>query len=224
MNIHSRILELVEGSRGLARHGRIVKALTKKADRLFGKTRGLKPGEPEYKARLASVSAEPGYFDRFRNYNRLARGQQSRDRVQISRERMRAGLSPKIPSETVNVAHGDRTGTWRIKSEPKSQSPGSVGKRVPKAVLKYREASAAKAAAGKAKSVSEGAVKDALADYMYSIPQAAVAELRPVMGIGNLTRRFGMITKVLKKHGFTQKFMGSYPANIVNDYYETFFG
>ena len=124
-------LYATEGSRGRARHERIVKALEKKSAALFGATRGLKPHQPEY----------------------------------------------------------------------------------------------AKAAAGKAKrSVSEGAVKDALADYLYSIPKEAIEELRPVMKIKSLNKRFAMITKVLKKHGFTQQFMGSMPTNVVNDYYDTFFG
>jgi len=72
--------------------------------------------------------------------------------------------------------------------------------------------------------LQEGGVKGALEDYLYSIPKEAIEELKPVMQIKNLTKRFAMITKVLKKHGFTSKFMGSMPANIVNDYYPTFFG
>ena len=72
--------------------------------------------------------------------------------------------------------------------------------------------------------VTEGGVKDALADYLHSIPKKAIEELKPVMKIKNLTQRFAMITKVLKKHGFNDKFMGSFPSNVVNDYYDTFFG
>lgn len=72
--------------------------------------------------------------------------------------------------------------------------------------------------------LQEGGVKGALEDYLYSIPKEAIEELKPVMQIKNLTKRFAMITKVLKKHGFTSKFMGSMPANVVNDYYPTFFG
>ena len=71
---------------------------------------------------------------------------------------------------------------------------------------------------------TEGAVKDALADYLYSIPQAAIEELRPVMKTKSLQKRFRDINTVLKRHGFTADFMGSRPANVVNDYYETFFG
>jgi hypothetical protein len=70
----------------------------------------------------------------------------------------------------------------------------------------------------------EGGMKAALEDFMYSIPKEAIEELKPVMQVKNLTKRFAMITKVLKKHGFTQRFMGSMPANVVNDYYPTFFG
>lgn len=72
--------------------------------------------------------------------------------------------------------------------------------------------------------LQEGGVKGALEDFMYSIPKEAIEELKPVMQVKNLTKRFAMITKVLKKHGFTQRFMGSMPANVVNDYYPTFFG
>lgn len=72
--------------------------------------------------------------------------------------------------------------------------------------------------------LDEGGVKDALADYMYSLPQAAIEELKPIMKQKASTKKFGQITKILKKHGFTAKFMGSYPANVVNDYFDTFFG
>ena len=72
--------------------------------------------------------------------------------------------------------------------------------------------------------LSEGGVKAALEDYMYSIPKAAIEELRPVMKQKASTRKFGEITKILRKHGFTTKFMGSYPSNVVNDYYDAFFG
>lgn len=72
--------------------------------------------------------------------------------------------------------------------------------------------------------LSEGGVKAALEDYMYSIPKAAIEELRPIMKQKASTKKFGQITKILKKHGFTAKFMGSYPANVVNDYFDTFFG
>ena len=72
--------------------------------------------------------------------------------------------------------------------------------------------------------LDEGGVKDALADYMYSIPQAAIEELKPIMKQKASTKKFAQITKILKKHGFTAKFMGSYPANVVNDYFDTFFG
>jgi hypothetical protein len=72
--------------------------------------------------------------------------------------------------------------------------------------------------------LDEGGVKAALEDYMYSIPQAAIEELKPIMKQKASTKKFAQITKILKKHGFTAKFMGSYPANVVNDYFDTFFG
>lgn len=146
---------LDEGSRGLARHERIVKALKKKSSALYGSTRGLKPYDPEFKKAFDAQQAQPKRRERTANYSRLARGQQDRDRVQISRERSRAGLSPQIPSSTVNMTTVDDTGTWRVKSEPVSQDPKTYAKkgynapaRVPKKVLKYRETSAAKKAAG----------------------------------------------------------------------------
>jgi hypothetical protein len=118
-------VEVSEGSRGLARHERIVKALKKKAASMAGVPAGER--------------GTAAYHNRFMNKLRLSKGQQMRDRVQISRERMRAGLAPGIPSKTVSPPKGDETGTWRIKSG---------ADRAPKAVLKYRAASAAKAARG----------------------------------------------------------------------------
>jgi hypothetical protein len=76
----------------------------------------------------------------------------------------------------------------------------------------------------KEETLQEGGVKGALEDYMYSIPKAAIEELRPVMKQKASASKFGKITKILKKHGFSDKFMGSFPANVVNDYYDTFFG
>jgi hypothetical protein len=72
--------------------------------------------------------------------------------------------------------------------------------------------------------LNEGGVKGALEDYMYSIPKAAIEELRPVMKQKASASKFGKITKILKKYGFSDKFMGSFSANVVNDYYDTFFG
>jgi hypothetical protein len=123
--------DLKEGSRGLARHERIVKALTRKA---------------------ASLKATPdkmssAYNARAMNKLRLSKGQQDRDRTQIARERGRAGLDPRITARSVNATHADETGTWRVKSEPRSLSKGFAAARVPKAVLKYRETSKAKKAA-----------------------------------------------------------------------------
>jgi len=74
------------------------------------------------------------------------------------------------------------------------------------------------------KSLSESAMKAALEDYLYSIPKTAIDELRPVMKMKPSTQRMAKITAILKKHGFTAKFMGAYPAAVVQDYYDTFFG
>lgn len=149
--------EILEGSRGLARHERIVKALTKKSKSLYGDVKGLSPSDPEFSRRLGARENEPKRREREEKYFKLSRGQQARDRVQIARERTRAGLSPKIPASSVNATSIDATGTWRTKSEPVSQNPktykrgkpGTYGApaRVPKAVLKYRETSKAKKAA-----------------------------------------------------------------------------
>lgn len=152
-----RYQDLKEGSRGRARHERIVNALKKKSAALWGSTRGMKPSDPGYREARAAEEAQPKRRERIANYNRLARDQQGRDRVQISRERRRAGLGSQIPSSTVNMASVDDTGTWRVKSEPVSQHPdlqkrfkgtAHAPARVPKKVLKYRETSAAKKAAG----------------------------------------------------------------------------
>ena len=125
-----RYNELTEGSRGLARHQRIVKALKKKTASLKSTPKPTTTADGE------------ALHKRTMNTLKLSKGQQLRDRVQISRERMRAGLAPGIPSKTVSPPQGDETGTWRIKSG---------ADRAPKTVLKYRAASAAKAAKGKAK-------------------------------------------------------------------------
>jgi len=72
--------------------------------------------------------------------------------------------------------------------------------------------------------IEESATKAALEDFMYDLPKAAIAELRPVMKMKQGVGRMAKITAVLKKHGVTQKLMGSYPAAVVNDYFDTFHG
>jgi len=74
--------------------------------------------------------------------------------------------------------------------------------------------------------IEESAMKAAIEDFMYSIPDAAIKDLKPVMKITNISRRFSEITKVLRKHGFPtmSKTLGSNSSNIINDYYDTFFG
>jgi hypothetical protein len=72
--------------------------------------------------------------------------------------------------------------------------------------------------------LTEGGVKGALEDYMYSLPKSAIPELKEVMKMKPGTAKMGKITRVLRKHGFTEKFMGSYPSNVVNDYFDTFYG
>ena len=85
---------------------------------------------------------------------------QEKDRQQISRERRRAGLSPQIPSSSINkVITSDegregRGSIYRTKSIDKpivGKNPKDVaaGARVPKAVKKYRDASSAKGQLGK---------------------------------------------------------------------------
>jgi len=105
---------------------------------------------PARTARL-SLSRKPG----------ASRSVQDRQFVELRRERMKAGLDPRrLPPESVQAGlHGGRT--WAVKSLPHDvdvagrevkagEVPYRKGARVPKAVLKYREASAAKAAAAKA--------------------------------------------------------------------------
>jgi hypothetical protein len=72
--------------------------------------------------------------------------------------------------------------------------------------------------------IEESASKAALEDFMYALPKAAIEELRPVMKMKQGVGRMAKITAVLKKHGITQKLMGSYPAAVVNDYFDTFHG
>jgi hypothetical protein len=72
--------------------------------------------------------------------------------------------------------------------------------------------------------LTEGGVKGALEDYMYSIPKSAIPELKEAMKMKPGTAKMGKITKVLRKHGFSERFMGSTPSNVVNDYFDTFYG
>lgn len=85
---------------------------------------------------------------------------QEKDRQQISRERRRAGLSPQIPSSSINKAIASEEGRegrgsiYRIKSIDKpivGKNPKDVaaGARVPKAVKKYRDVSSAKGRLGR---------------------------------------------------------------------------
>ena len=76
--------------------------------------------------------------------------------------------------------------------------------------------------------VTEGGVKAALEDFMYSLPKAAIAELKPLMktkgGVAQQVMRLASITAILNKHGVVKKFMGFNTANLVNDYFDTFHG
>jgi hypothetical protein len=72
--------------------------------------------------------------------------------------------------------------------------------------------------------LTEGGVKGALEDYMYSLPKSAIPELKEVMKMKPGTAKMGKITRVLRKHGFTERFMGSNPSNVVNDYFDAFYG
>ena len=76
----------------------------------------------------------------------------------------------------------------------------------------------------KKEDMEESAMKAALEDFMYALPKAAIAELRPVMKMKQGVGRMAKITAVLKKHGITQKFMGAFPTTVVNDYFDTFHG
>jgi hypothetical protein len=76
--------------------------------------------------------------------------------------------------------------------------------------------------------VTEGGVKAALEDFMYSLPKAAIAELKTVMkkkgSVAQQVMRLASITAILNKHGVVKKFMGFNTANLVNDYFDTFHG
>jgi hypothetical protein len=77
--------------------------------------------------------------------------------------------------------------------------------------------------------VTEGGVKAALEDFMYDLPKAAIAELKPLMkqkkgGVAQQVMRLASITAILKKHGVKKELMGFNTANLVNDYFDTFHG
>jgi hypothetical protein len=77
--------------------------------------------------------------------------------------------------------------------------------------------------------VTEGGVKAALEDFMYDLPKAAIAELKPLMkqkkgGVAQQVVRLASITAILKKHGVKKELMGFNTANLVNDYFDTFHG
>ena len=100
---------------------------------------------------------------------------QQKDIQQISRERVRAGLSPQIPSSSINkvitsdAGREDRGSIFRIKSTDKpivGKNPKDVaaGARVPKAVKKYRDASSAKGRLGKNIASLSRAVREEISD------------------------------------------------------------
>lgn len=79
--------------------------------------------------------------------------------------------------------------------------------------------------------VSESATKAALEDFMYSLPKAAIAELKPIfkkkinkMSVTAGVMRLASVTTILKKHKVAPQFMGMNSAKVVNDYFDTFFG
>ena len=76
--------------------------------------------------------------------------------------------------------------------------------------------------------VTEGGVKAALEDFMYSLPKAAIDELKTVMkkkgSVAQQVMRLASITAILNKHGVAKKLMGYNTANLVNDYFDTFHG
>ena len=78
--------------------------------------------------------------------------------------------------------------------------------------------------------VSESATKRAIENFMYSIPKAAIAELKSLMkqqkggGVAQGVMRLASVTAILNKHGVEKRFMGFNTANLVNDYFDTFFG
>jgi len=75
--------------------------------------------------------------------------------------------------------------------------------------------------------LTEGGVKTAIEDFMYSLPKEAITELKTVMKIKSLQKRFAMINKTLTKHGVAinqMKLLGSYAADVINAYFNTFHG
>lgn len=141
-----------EGSRGKAKHERINQSLGRMMKRISKP--GTKVNDPEF-------------------LKHLGFNMQSLDRAQIARERQRAGLSPKIdPKSVVPNVVDPVSGKYRTVSDP--TMPGQKGgkTRVPKAVQKYRKASAEKAAKGKAaKGITESS-KTAKTRYRKGIAKA----------------------------------------------------
>jgi len=77
--------------------------------------------------------------------------------------------------------------------------------------------------------LSEGGVKAALEDFMYDLPKAAIAELKPLMkqkkgGVAQQVMRLASITAILNKYGVKKELMGFNTAKLVNDYFDTFHG
>ena len=76
--------------------------------------------------------------------------------------------------------------------------------------------------------IQEGAVKGALEDFMYSLPKAAIAEIKPLMtskrGPADEAMRIASIRAILKKHKVKKNFMGFDTANLVDFYFNTFHG
>lgn len=76
--------------------------------------------------------------------------------------------------------------------------------------------------------LNEGGVKAALADFMYDLPKAAIAEIKPLMtskrGPADEAMRIASIRAILKKHKVKKNFMGFDTANLVDFYFNTFHG
>lgn len=78
----------------------------------------------------------------------------------------------------------------------------------------------------KEETLNEGGVKAALEDFMYSIPKNALSRIKTIMANKRMTgvRKLPLIAEILKKSGLDDNLMGEDTAQIVYDYWDTFFG
>ena len=134
-------------------------------------------------------------------------------------------ISKSAMKEEVEIEEKTKSTTYSVPAGASEKEFAKARAANPYKVRLQHPGKPAGAPANKVKEdIEESATKAALEDFMYDLPKAAIEELRPVMKMKQGVGRMAKITAVLKKHGVTQKLMGSYPAAVVNDYFDTFHG